>query len=131
MLILRCFAGSSSCASFLNAVLSQDCLYSVSCLINLYANDFVFIFNYVLCFNNLWLLFWASFHNNTNAYFRCSMWLSKWYDKCHVENRPLNFLFPGLHPHLFYLISWAFQLFGPKFSPLFIQFTCKPHPFQF
>lgn len=36
---------------------------------------------------------------------------------------------PNLHPYLLYLISWAFQLFGPKFSPLFIQFTCKTSSF--
>ena len=44
--------------------------------------------------HNVWLFCWTSFHNNTNAYFRCSMWLSNWCDKCQVENRTLKFFSP-------------------------------------
>ena len=55
----------------------------------------------------LWLLFWASFHNNANAYFRCSMWLSNWCDKCHGENRTLNF-FPQISTPISFI--WYHEL---------------------
>lgn len=55
----------------------------------------------------LWLLFWASFHNNANAYFRCSMWLSNWCDKRHGENRTLNF-FPQISTPISFI--WYHEL---------------------